>query len=342
MSGRKITAWYILPVLVLVACANDEFTAPTATVGQWEICTPPYAGAWTHCDVTEDGTLWATMILDGSKRAAIVKFDGRRWYKVEFEPSETEALNDVRVFEDGRGWACGNNGAIVEYDDGRWYPRRIRPNFEFFHLGAYDTWPVWVNGLSRPGNAPAIYFNSGTGWQEIPALTGYTSYGPIYMTGDFSGYMIGRTENGDEILTLQGITWGPAISFNEPLHFFDITGADGKCYAAGELRAQEPYLGRVYQLAPSVKDITPDVLPSDEYYYKACYADQRGGLWVSAAPYDWLSEEPYRLLYYDATGWREVNVGNETSATTRFFEIDFAGGHGWAVGGKAYARYEQP
>ena len=151
MFKRKIAAWYILPVLVVAACSNGEFTAPTATVGRWEVFTPPYAGAWTHCDVTEDGTLWATMILDGSKRAAIVKFDGRRWYKVEFEPSETEALNDIRVFEDGWGWACGNNGAIVEYTGGRWYPRRIRPNFEFFHLGAYDTWPA-SSGLSGGGS----------------------------------------------------------------------------------------------------------------------------------------------------------------------------------------------
>ncbi|UCH77645.1 MAG: hypothetical protein JSU81_07890 [Candidatus Coatesbacteria bacterium] len=343
MSNAKYLVWVTAAAALLLACA-DEGTTPTpntTSIGTWEVHTPPYAGAWTHCDLQSDGTLWATIIRDGSKRAAIVRHGEGGWSIQEFEAETTEALNDIRMFDDDRGWAVGNAGALLEYRGGRWFLERPLYNVEYFHLGGVDSHNVWVNGISRPYNGPALLHNDGSGWHEAVQPPGYSSYGPLYMSGPLDGYMIGRTRFGDEILRLGNAGWEAAITFSEPLHFYDIGGAGEVTYAVGERRLGPMREGRVYQITPAVVDLTPAVLPAEDYDYRACFVDARGGLWVAAAPYR-ITTEPFELLYWNGAEWRRATIENTTSAIPRFFDLDFAAGAGWAVGGAAYARYREP
>lgn len=327
---------------LVTSCGEDAPAAPTVTLGSWEVIRPPYDGAWTHCDVQSDGTIWATVLRDGSKRAAIARFNNGAWTIEEFEADVTEALNDILMFDDGYGWACGNAGAILEYRAGRWFLNRPYNDLEYFHLAGYDSRHVWVNAISRPYGVPAIFFYDGIAWNEVPKPQGHTSFGPIYMTAPNAGFMVGRTSQGDKVLSLDGMSWRPAFTFNEPLHFYDIEGAGGAVYAVGERRLAVERVGRIYQLAPAVRDITPLEPAPEEYYYRTCYADADGGLWVAAAPYAAFSDASYKLLYWDGERWTEAGVGNDTDEIARFFDIEFVGTSGWAVGGTTYALYRRP
>ena len=133
----------------------------------------------------------------------------------------------------------------------------------------------------------------------------------------------------------------PAITFDEPLHFYDIEGSGCFLYAVGERRLAITRLGRIYQLAPIVRDITPLSPSPEEYYYRTCYAQPGGGLWVAAAPYAAFSSESYKILHWDGEQWLEAGVDNDTGATARFFDIEFLGGEGWAVGGTTFAQYRR-
>lgn len=324
-----------------ISCGEDTTTAPTPALGSWTVYAPPYEGAWTHCDVQNDGTLWATVLLADSSRAAIVRHKDDRWAKDEFEPAITEALNDILMFDDGRGWACGNGGALLERRNGKWHLTRLYNDLEYIHLAGVDPSHVWVTAISRPYGVPAIFFYDGTDWREAAKPGDYTSYGPIYMTGPESGFMVARRYLGDEVLRLRGSSWQPALVFDDRLHFYDITGAGSAIYAVGERRLGPERLGRVYQLTPEIKNITPEILMPEEYYYRACYADDRGGLWVTAAPYG-QRDRNYKLIYWNGERWLEAKVANDTGAVARFFALDFAGDAGWAVGGTTYARYRRP
>lgn len=152
--------------------------------------------------------------------------------------------------------------------------------------------------------------------------------------------MVARRHLGDEVLSLRGSSWQPALAFDDRLHFYDITGAASASYAVGERRLGPERLGRVYQLTPEIKNITPEILMPEEYYYRACYVDDRGGLWVTAAPYG-QRDRNYKLIYWNGERWHEANVANDTGAVARFFAVDFAGEAGWAVGGTTYARYRR-
>lgn len=324
----------------LISCGEDAGTTPAASVGSWTVYAPPYEGAWTHCDVQSDGTVWATVLLGDSNRAAVARCKDNVWAKEEFEPSITEALNDIVMFDDGRGWAVGNGGAILEYLDGEWYLTRLYTDLEYLHLGGVDASHVWVNAISRPYGVPAIFFYDGTRWREGYKPEGYRSFGPFYMTGPETGFMVARRETGDEVFELRGPRWEPAITFNENLHLYDIAGDGAATYAVGERRLAKEKLGRVYQLTPQVKNITPAILTPEEYYYRACYVDRLGGVWVAAAPYDTFTKA-YRLLYWDGRRWTEAIITNETDAIPRFFDVEFVGGAGWAVGGTTFARYRK-
>ena len=326
---------------LVISCGEDAPTAPTVTLGSWEVIRPPYDGAWTHCDTQRDGTIWATVLRDGSKKAAIARYRNGSWTIEDFEAEVTEALNDILMFDDGYGWACGNAGAILEYRAGRWFLNRPYRDLEYWHLGGYDSRHVWVNAISRPYGLPAIFFYDGIEWNEVPKPAGHTSFGPIYMTGPNAGYMVGRTEHGDKILRLEGMSWRPTVTFDEPLHFYDLEGAGDIVYAVGERRLEVEKVGRIYQLAPAVRDITPLEPAQEDYYYRTCYVEPDGGRWVAAAPYAAFSRESYKLLYWDGERWEEADVENDTGVTARFFDIEFVGGEGWAVGGTTFAQYRR-
>ncbi len=323
----------------LISCGEDV-TAPVPATASWTVFTPPYDGAWTNCDLQTDGTLWATLLLTDSKHAAVARFKDNTWTIKEFEPVVTEALNDILMFDGDRGLACGNAGALLDYRGGEWFLTRLYTDLEYLHLGGVDPSHVWVNAISRPYGVPAIFYYDGTQWREAEKPNGYTSFGPFYMTAADAGFMIARGEAGDEVFKLRGQRWEQAITFNEKLHLYDITGNGGIMYASGERRLAGERLGRVYQLTPELRNITPAILPPEKYYYRACYADHTGGLWVAAAPYEsWTAA--YKLLYWDGNRWTESAVTNETGAVPRFFDIEFAGGNGWAVGGTTFARYRK-
>ena len=65
--------------LLAISCSEDAPTAPTVTLGSWEVIRPPYDGAWTHCDAQGEGTVWATVLRDGSKKAAIARYSNGAW-----------------------------------------------------------------------------------------------------------------------------------------------------------------------------------------------------------------------------------------------------------------------
>lgn len=324
---------------ILISC-GEEVTAPAPATASWTVFPPPYDGAWTNCDLQSDGTLWATLLLTDNKHAAIARFKDNTWAIKEFEPTATEALNDILMFDGDRGFACGNGGALFDYRGGEWSVIHLYPDLEYLHLGGVDPSHVWVNAISRPYGVPAIFCYDGSQWQEAEKPQGFTSFGPFYMTAADAGFMVARGEAGDEVLTLRGKRWEPAITFNEKLHLYDITGAGDATYVAGERRLTGQQLGRVYQLTPEIRNITPAILAPEKYYYRACHADRSGRLWVAAAPYETWTE-PYKLLYWDGSRWKEAVVVNETGTVPRFFDIDFVDDAGWAVGGATFARYRK-
>ena len=203
---------------LVMSCGEDEVTTPTASVGYWTVIEPPYEGAWTHCDVQEDGTVWATVLLADSKRAAVVRYKDGAWGIKKFEPVVTEALNDILMFDGGRGWACGNGGALLQRRGGQWFLTRLYNDLEYLHLGGVDASHVWVNAISRPYGVPAIFYYDGSQWREAEKPRGYTSFGPFYMTAGDAGFMVARGEAGDEVFKLRGTRWEPALTFNENLH----------------------------------------------------------------------------------------------------------------------------
>jgi hypothetical protein len=338
MRGWTIVALGAAAAALILSCGDDAVTDPTGQVGSWMLAEPPYAGAWTHCDVMDDGTVWVTLLLDGSKRAAVARYEDGSWTIKEFEPTVTEALNDILMFNGKRGLACGNGGALLDYRDGEWYVTRISTNLEYLHLGGVDPSHVWVNAISRPYGVPAIFYYDGTQWREAERPLDYTSFGAFHMTGPDEGFMVARGPAGDEVFKLNGKRWSPALSFNENLHLYDISGDGDITYAVGERRLEKERVGRVYQLTPEVRNITPVIVPEEEYYYRTAYADHLGGLWVAAAPYEAFTES-YRLLYWDGHSWTEATIANDTAAIPRFFDIEFVDGAGWAVGGTTFARY---
>jgi len=340
MRGWAVLTLGAAAAALVISCGEDEVTTPTTSVGSWTVLEPPYEGAWTHCDVREDGTVWATVLLTDSKRAAVARYNNGAWAVKEFEPVVTEALNDILMFDGKRGWACGNGGALLDYQGGEWYLTRLYNDLEYLHLGGVDPSHVWVNAISRPYGVPAIFYYDGSRWREAEKPQGYKSFGPFHMTGADTGFMVVRGAAGDEVFELHGKRWEPALAFNENLHLYDITGDGALTYAVGERRLARERLGRVYQLTPELRDITPAIVPPEEYYYRTCFADRAGGLWVAAAPYEVITRA-YRLLYWDGRRWTEAAIANETDAIPRFFDIEFIDGAGWAVGGTTFARYRK-
>jgi len=321
-----------------VSCGEEESTAPE--IGAWTFYAAPYEGALTHCAVQRDGTFWATFQLDGSRRAAIVSYDGEAWSKQEFEPSAVETLETILMFDDGSGWAAGNNGALLERRAGAWELRRPYDGVHYYYLGAASPARVWAIGQAPVfprGYSPLILYYEAGQWREAATPSGYASFGPIAVTAG-GGYLVGRSDAGDKVLRLSGTTWGSPLSFDRPLRIYDVAAAGGYAFAVGEERPSATERGAVYQLAPAgVRDITPRVPPADDYSYRAAYVTSEGRLWVAAAPY--ASGGDYKLLCWDGEAWAEAAVVNETGETTRALDFGFCGGGGgWTVGGEIYGR----
>ncbi len=341
MNSIKICAAVLSLAVLTTYCGEDEPTTPQ--LGAWTFYAPPYEGAWSHCAVQRDGTFWGTVQLDGSGRAAIVRFDGTSWSKREFEPSVTEALNAVLIFDDGSGWACGNNGALLERRDGEWKLHRPYNDIDYYYLGAANPNLVWTIGQAAVyprSYEPVILYYEGDRWREAAKPSGYTSFGPVVLTSS-KGYLVGRRSQGDEILRLAGTTWGQPVTFERSLRFYGIAAVGGYAFAVGEERPSSIKRGAVIQVAPSVRDITPNFPWAADYYYRAAHATPDGRLWVSAAPYTPGSQD-YKLLYWNGSAWYEAPVTNRTGITTRVFEFGFTSDDGWAVGGETYARYREP
>ncbi len=333
----------VLSLAVLtVSCGEDEPTTPQ--LGAWNFYAPPYEGTWNHCAVQRDGTFWATVQLDGSGRAAIVRYDGASWSKQEFEPSTTEALNAILMFDDGSGWACGNRGALLERRDGEWKLHRLYNDIDFYYLAASTPSSVWAVGqlaVFPRSYEPVILQYDGERWRETQKFLAYKSLGPAVVTAD-EGYLVGRLEEGDVILRLSSrMLWGNSVTFERPLRFYGLTAGGGYAFAVGEERPSTAKRGAVLQVAPSVRDITPRFAWAADYYYRAAHATPDGCLWVSAAPYA-PGGQDYKLLYWDGSTWYEAPIKNRTAITTRVFEFGFASDDGWAVGGETYARYREP
>ncbi len=341
MNYTKICAAVLSFAVLTICCGEEETTTPE--LGAWTFFAPPYKGAWNHCDVQPDGIFWGAVRLDGSGRAAIVRFDGASWSKREFEPSVTEALNAVLMFADGSGWACGNNGALLERRDGEWELHRPYDDVDYYYLSATSSARVWAVGQATVyprSYLPVILYYEGGRWHEAAKPSGYTSFGPVVITPS-GGYLVARRSEGDEILRLSGKTWGQPVTLERSLRLYGLAAAGGYAFAVGEERPSSVKRGAVFQLTPSVRDITPDVPSPADYYYRAAYATPDGRLWVSAAPYG-PGGRDYKLLYWDGDAWYEAAVTNRTGITTRVFEFGFATGAGWAVGGETYARYQEP
>jgi hypothetical protein len=142
-------------------------------------------------------------------------------------------------------------------------------------------------------------------------------------------------------LRRSGKTWGKPATFGRSLRLYGLSAAGEYAFAVGEERPHSAERGAVFQVAPDIRDITPNFPSTDGYYYRAAYCTPEGCLWVSAAPYA-SGGRDYKLLYWDGGTWYEVPVMNSTGTTTRVFEFGFAPGAGWAVGGESYARYQEP
>jgi hypothetical protein len=321
-----------------ISCSEEGPTAPE--IGAWTFYGSPYEGALTHCAVQRDGTFWATIQLDGSRRAAIISFDGAEWSKREFEPSVTEALEGLLMFDDGSGWACGNNGALLERREGEWNLHRPYNNFHYYYLGAAGPARVWAVGQAPVyprGYTPVILYYEAGRWREADKPSGYTSFGPIVVTSG-GGYLVGRSDAGDKVLRLSGTTWGSPLAFDRPLRIYDVAAAGGYAFAVGEARPSSIQRGAVYQLGPGgVRDITPGVPSAADYYYRAAYVTPEGRLWVAAAPCA-SGGQDYKLLCWDGEAWAEAAVVNDTGTATRAFDFGFCSGGGWAVGGEIYGR----
>jgi hypothetical protein len=341
MKTGKICA-AVLSLAVLTTFCGEEET-PTPQLGAWTFYDPPYDGAWSHCAVQSDGTFWGTVQIDGSGRAAIVRFDGESWSKREFEPSVTETLNAVLVFDDGSGWACGNRGALLERRRGDWELHRPYDDVDYYYLGAAAPGLIWAIGQATVyprSYEPVILYYEGDGWREATRPSGYTSFGPVVITAG-GGYLVGRGGAGDEVLRLSGKTWGRPVTFERSLRIYGLAAAGDYAFAAGEERPHSAERGAVFQVAPTTRDITPGIPSPQDYSYRAAYCTPDGCLWVSAAPYA-PGGQDYKLLYWDGGTWYEVPATNETGTTTRVFEFGFAPDAGWAVGGETYARYQEP
>lgn len=342
MNHVKIYAAALSLAVLTTYCGEEE--SPTPQLGAWAFYAPPFEGVWNHCDVQRDGTFWGTVQLGGSSRAAIARFDGASWSKQEFEPSITEALNAILMFDDGSGWACGSSGALLQRRDGEWKLHRPFDNIDFYYLAASTPSSVWAIGQATVyprGYEPVIFQYDGERWRENLKLFGYTSLGPVEVTAD-GGYLVGRRDEGDVILRLSSrLFWGNPVTFERPLRFYDLAAGGGYAFAVGEERPSSAKRGAVYQVAPSVRDITPRFTWAPDYYYRAAYATSYGGLWVSAAPYGSANRD-HKLLYWDGSAWYEAGVANQTGTAARVLEFGFASGEGWAVGGDTYARYRKP
>lgn len=341
MKVTKICAAIISLAFLTTFCGEEE--TPTPRLGAWDFYDPPYDGAWSHCAVQGDGTFWGTVQLDGSGGAAIVSFDGTSWSKREFGPSITEALNGIRMFDDGTGWACGSDGALLERRRGDWVLHRPYDDVDFYYLGAAGPGLVWAIGQATVyprSYEPVILYYEGDGWREATKPSDFESFGPVVVTAA-GGYLVGRSNEGDRILRLSGKTWGRPITPDRPVRVYGLAAAGDYAFAVGEERPSSTRRGAVFRVAPDVRDITPGIPSLQGYYYRAAYCTTEGGLWVSAAPYA-SGGEDYKLLYWDGGTWYEVPATNETGTTTRVFEFGFAPGAGWAVGGATYARYREP
>ncbi|UCH77644.1 MAG: hypothetical protein JSU81_07885 [Candidatus Coatesbacteria bacterium] len=322
-----------------VSCGEEGPTAPE--VGAWTFYDSPYEGALTHCAVQRDGTFWATVQLEASRRTAIVSYDGEAWSKQEFEPSVTEALEALLMFDDGSGWAGGSNGALLEHREGEWKLHRPFNNLHYYYLGAASPDRVWAIGqgpVYPRGYEPVILYYEGGQWREADKPAGYASFGPVVVTSG-GGYLVGRNDTGDKVLRLSGTTWGSPLTFDRALRFFDVAACGGYAFAVGEERPSATERGAVYQLAPGgVRDITPGTPSPDDYSYRAAYVTPEGHLWVAAAPYA-SGGQNYKILYWDGEAWTEAAVVNDTGTATRAFDLGFCGGGGgWAVGGEIYGR----
>lgn len=341
MNNIKIYA-AALSLAVLTAHCGEE-KSPTPQLGAWTFYAPPFEGVWNHCCVQRDGTFWGTVQLEGSERAAVVRFDGASWSKQEFEPSITEALNAILMFDDGSGWACGNSGALLERRDGVWTLHRLFNDIDFYYLAASTPSSVWAIGQATVyprGYKPVIFQYDGERWRETQKIFEYASLGPAVITGN-EGYLVGRRDEGDVILRLSSrMFWGNAITFERPLRFYGLAAGGGRAFVVGEERPSSAKRGAVYQVAPSVRDITPRFTWASEYYYRAAYATSHGDLWVSAVPYGPGSREG-KLLFWDGTAWYEAPVANQSGVAAHVLEFGFGLGNGWAVGGDTYARYRE-
>jgi len=340
MNKAKICAAVISLALLTICCGEEEPSTPD--LGGWTFYTPPYGGAWTHCAVQGDGTFWGLVQLGDSGRAAIASFDGNSWSKREFEPSVTETLNDILMFEDGGGWACGSAGALLERRGDEWELYRPYNDVNYYYLGAVDSDSVWAIGQATVyprAYQPVILHYDGERWGEAARPAGYTSFGPVAITRG-SGYLVGRRDAGDEILRLSGTSWGTPATFERSLRIHAVAAAGNYAFAVGEERPSKAERGAVYQISPSVRDITPDLVALQDYYYRAAYCTPEGDLWVSAAPIE-AGGLDYKLLYWDGDSWYEIPTTNGTGTVTRVFEFGFSPGAGWAVGGENYARYRE-
>jgi len=257
--------------VIMLSCGEDEGPGPTP-LGYWRVYAPPYAAAWTACSLNDDGTLWATLYLNPSHKAAVARCQDGAWKKWEFGGATTEALNDILIFDDGSGWACGRDGALLQFVGGEWRLTRLYDDVEYLDLGGVDADHVWANGLARPSNVPVLVYYDGADWAEGAAPDGFQSYGAFYFTTPTSAYMVGHRESGDAILRLDGFYWRVDRAFDDGFYIYDLAGTGEAVFAVGQTRKYGAVRGRVYQLAPTDRDITPGKPAPEDYYYAAAFA----------------------------------------------------------------------
>ncbi len=124
------------------------------------------------------------------------------WSNFPLQNPVSDSINAVYLLNKKNGWACGNNGLVLQYDGETWNKVQVGlgQNENFMSIGFYNENEGWIGGT----HGIILHYNNGKWTQDLSPTTEIL-YG-MAVTRSRTIWAVGSTGT---VLNYNGITWAP-------------------------------------------------------------------------------------------------------------------------------------
>lgn len=124
------------------------------------------------------------------------------WSNFPLENPVSDSINAICLINKKNGWACGNNGLVLQYDGETWNKVNVGlgQNENFMSIGFYNEDEGWIGGT----HGIILHYNNGQWTQDVSPTTEII-YG-MAVTRSRTIWAVGSTGT---VLNYNGISWAP-------------------------------------------------------------------------------------------------------------------------------------